>query len=131
MEIIDQQKQILKHTALLACLRKNKDAQKAASNLRTNRDFLVIRDFIADVKSFLAEHSFNEDNIEVIRRYRHVVAGLEAVALLPEFADMIRNEESEKKEKLRRAEEDKKRRRYNPGQMIHRIRQKAAQVITP
>lgn len=110
----------LKYSPIYTVLKENKDAQDAIVKLGREKEWTVLKQFVAELKQNLLEATLEIDNIEQLKRYKYLIRGFESIALLPDLVKDVRElskeEELDKEEKKRQAE----RRKYNPGTQLRK-----------
>jgi len=108
----------LKLSAIFQALKKNKVAQQASLGLAKQKEWKVLKQFVGELKQTLLEATFEVDSLAEIRRYKHLIRGMESVILLPELVNLVKEmEKDDKAEKLEK-EQEAKRRKYNPGAIV-------------
>ncbi len=104
-----------KNSAIYELLKKDKKAQQAFVRLGKTDDWKVLRQFVAELKQTLLEASIDVDDIETLKRYKHLIRGFESIVLLPRIVGDIENLDKDdlkgKAEKVKEA----LRRKFNPG----------------
>ena len=112
--------QDLKHVTILEVLKKSKKAQQSALRLGKTEDWVILKQFVIDVKQVLMEASFESNKPLENSKYRNLIRGMEGIVLLPELVKFIKEQTKEDKESKREAKEDEKRKKYNPGAFMQR-----------
>lgn len=111
----------LKNSTIFQVLKQDKKAQEAAKKLGSKQEWLTIRQFVAKLKQTLLEAMLEVDDLADIQRYKHVIRGMESVALLPQLVDLIAEvrelEKVEEEERKREAE----RKKYAPGTFARNV----------
>lgn len=114
----------LNHSAIFQKLKKDKLAQSAVKRLEKLDDWQVLKQFIVSVKQTLMEASFEVDSLDEIKKYKHLIRGMESIILLPGLVDLVKETDKEDKIKIELKEKEAKRRKYNPGAIVQAIVQK-------
>ena len=108
----------LQHSEIYQALKKNKKVQQAALRLGKTEDWKVIQLFVAELKQALLEATLTVDDISNIRRFKHIIFGMESVAILPGLVDFVKEVEKKQKTDKKESEAEAKRKKYNPGAFI-------------
>ena len=111
----------LKNSAIFQALKKDKKAQRAVLRLGKSEDWIVLKQFISGVKQLLLEATLEVDDFKEVRRYKHLIAGMESIVLLPGLVSFVK--EQEKKDKLSKEEKEKEaeRKKYSPGTFVRSV----------
>jgi len=118
----------LKLSAIFQALKKNKVAQQASLGLAKQKEWKVLKQFVGELKQTLLEATFEVDSLAEIRRYKHLIRGMESVILLPELVNLVKEmEKDDKAEKLEK-EQEAKRRKYNPGAIVRSAMDKVRKI---
>ena len=110
----------LKHSAIFEALRKDKKVQQSALRLGKTEDWVVLRQFVAKLKQVLLEATLEVDSIEEIKRYKHLIRGMESIILLPKLVNDVKKIEKGDKKSKEEREKEAKRRKFNPGAFVRR-----------
>lgn len=119
----------LKNSVIFNTLKKNKKAQKSALRLAKTEDWIILRQFVAQVKQVLMEASFSVDNLDELKKYKHLIYGMESIILLPSLVELVK--ETKKKDEIKKEEEKREaaRRKFNPGSFIRTQVEKVRKVV--
>jgi len=114
----------LKNSVIFQVLKKDKETQQAVSRLGRTEDWVTLRQFVAKLKQTLLEATLDADDLEEIKKYKHLIFATENIVLLPQLVDLVK--EIEKKGKVDKEEEerDAQRRKFNPGSYVRQIIEK-------
>ena len=112
----------LQSSVIFRLLKESKDVQEAVGRLKDNKDWMVVKLFVAKVKQSLLEATFEVDSLEDVRRYKYLVRGMESVVILPSLVDLIAELKDKKEVEDKEAEEAARRRKFNPGAFIKKLR---------
>jgi len=96
--------------------------------LAKQKEWKVLKQFVGELKQTLLEATFEVDSLAEIRRYKHLIRGMESVILLPELVNLVKEmEKDDKAEKLEK-EQEAKRRKYNPGAIVRSAMDKVRKI---
>lgn len=114
----------LEHSTIYEVLKKSKDAQRAVLKLGTLEEWVILRQFVAELKQTLLEAALEVDSLDEIKRLKNLIYGFESIVLLPGLVELVK--ETAKTEALKKEKEkkDAKRRKYNPGVFVKRMIEK-------
>lgn len=108
----------LKHSVIFQVLKKNKKAQQAALKLSKNEDWVILRQFVGEVKQTLMEAAFESDQPSENLKHRFLIRGMESVVLLPRLVDLVKDMEKKAMVDKKESEAEAKRKKYNPGAFL-------------
>ncbi len=83
MLLKNEQQQELKYSAIFSALKKDKKVQQTVTRLGKTEDWVILRQFISELKQTLLEATLEVDSIDDIRRYKFLIKGMESIVILP------------------------------------------------
>ena len=110
--------QELKYSAIFSALKKDKKAQQSVTRLGKTEDWVILRQFISELKQTLLEATLEVDSIDDIRRYKFLIKGMESIVILPQLVNDIKKVEKKDKIGKEQEEEQANRRKYAPGNFV-------------
>lgn len=115
----------LKNSAIFMALKKDKKVQQSVIKLGRTEDWVNLKIFVARLKQTLLEEILEEDSMENIKRYKHLILGMESIVLLPQLVNDIKKLSKDGKESKREKEEEDNRKKFNPGAFVRKVFEKS------